>query len=167
MTKNEERVDIINLIPKNSEFSLSQFKNEKFKLVPCTGYKLMEISQSLGKVEDLLSYPTAENISKLAMSLMDYKSASKFKKQNVKKIDVLTGEESTESIGGYRLLMSCISSISEQYDIYGAILVSLGYGNSKVKEMVDSLKNGVSEISSGKNNVKKKKVNKKKARKKS
>lgn len=163
----ESKIDIQDLIPQPSSFKLKMFEGFKFKLKPCTGGMLIDIANTLGNIQDLLSLPNAENVSKIAMALMEYESAVKFKKQSVKTIDVMTGDESEIDIGGYSLLMHSIQGLSEHLDVYGAILMSLGHtkqnANKVLKEMKDTINGTVnSEINKGlkKKTVKKTRVKK-------
>lgn len=140
----EKKTDIASLIPTNSSFKLKQFDDFEFQLKPCTGGQLAEMNNRIGNVEALMATPTSENISKIALSLMDYESSLKFKKQTVKFIDTMTGEETEEDIGGYKLLMRAIGGINEQYQIYKAILESIGYSKEEAKRISDQLRDGIS-----------------------
>ena len=142
----ESSIKLENLIPISSIFKLNQFKDFEFKLKPCTGGILIDMSKSIGVIEELLTVPNAENVSKIAMSLMEYESALKFKKQNVKFVDVMTGDENEVEIGGYKLLMHAIQGITEQYLIYGAILKSMGYGEKRTEEMIKKLTDGMNKM---------------------
>ena len=142
----ESEISLENLLPSPSSFKLNQFEGHLFKLKPCTGGILFDISQKLGDVEKLLSIPSAENISKIALMLMEYESAVKFKKQTVKTIDALTGEEGEADMGGYVLLMHSIQGINEQYSIYGAILISLGYSKEDSDKTIKKLKDGINKV---------------------
>ena len=165
----DDRVfDIGDLVPVRSSFTLAQFGDEEFYLEPCTGGKLIEISKTIGNIDRILSVPSAENISKLALMLMNYESSVHFKVQQVKKVDVLTGEESTEKIGGYKLLAACIRGMKEQFAIYKAILLSVGYEESMAEELVGELKKSIEDAVShaGKEEDLKKKTVRKKTKKK-
>ena len=139
-------IELENLIPSNSSFELNQFPGHVFELRPCTGGMLIDMSKKIGNIEKVLSIPSAENVSKMAMMLMDYDSAVKFKAQKVKTIDVLTGKEEVTEMGGYKILMHSIQGISEQYDVYRAILESLGYAKDKSSEIIKELKSGINKI---------------------
>lgn len=144
MKKNEIKLE--NLIPKSSTFKLKMFKDFNFKLNPCTGGMLIKISQKFGDVEELIGNPSAENVSKLAMMLMEYESAIKFKKQTVKTIDVLTGDEAETEVGGYILFANCIQGVGEQFGVYGAILKSLGYGSEQTDSIIKKLNESINGI---------------------
>ena len=162
----KEEIKLEDLIPVSSMFKLAQFKDFEFNLRPCTGSMLISMSEQFGDVLDLIKTPSVENISKIAMSLMEHESAVKFKKQKVKFIDVVTGDENEMDVGGYSLLMQTINGLSEQYAIYEAILVSFGYGKKQSAEMIKGLKAGVNKMVSDslKDPVKKKKKKKKKTK---
>lgn len=139
----QEEISLENLIPTSSSFKLTRFVDFEFNLKPCTGGILVEMGRKLGNIETLLSVPSAENISKLALMLMEYDSAVKFKKEKVKIIDVLTGDEDEIEMGGYKLLMHSIQGLKEQYDIYRCILQSLGYGVEQADNVINKLKDGM------------------------
>ena len=155
------KIELENLLPSSSEFKLKQFENQVFKLRPCTGGMLVEISKNVGNVEKMLSMPSAENISKLSLALMEYESAKTFKVQNVKLIDVMTGEEVEKKIGGYELLMHAIQGIKEQFDIYRAILESLGYSSEQANDTVNKLKDGLNKMVNSEINREEEKLDKK------
>jgi len=159
----DSKINLENLMPTPSCFSLKQFGEFEFKLKPCTGGLLMDISRKIGNVEKLLGNPSAENISKMAMMLMEYDSAVKFKKQTVKTIDVLTGNEEDVDLGGYVLFAHSIQGIGEQFNIYGAILRSLGYKKEQTDDIIKKLKDSANDIVNNEidKSVKKKSLKKK------
>lgn len=136
---NENNFRIEDLIPTDSIFKLKRFGDIEFKLKPCTGGMLISMSKRIGNVEAMLTNPSGENISKMALSLMDYESAKHFKQQQVKIVDVITGEESEETIGGFAILLHSMGGIKEQYSVYGAVLESMGHDKQKVKKVIDDL----------------------------
>lgn len=141
-----KEISLENLIPQKSTFKLQKFPDFEFNLEPCTAGKMIDIGHKFGDVEKLLSIPSAENVSKLALSLMEYNSAVKFKKQNVKTIDAVTGEESEADIGGFLLMAHCLNGMAEQFDVYRAILESIGYGKDQAKNTIDKLKDGINKM---------------------
>lgn len=143
MNINELRLE--DLIPLPTSFKLKQFKEFEFMLRPCTGGMLVDMAHNIGNIETLLGNPGVENISKIALFLMEYESACKFKKQQVKVID-LEGNEKDIEIGGYKLLMQTIQGIEEQYSIYGAILLSLGYKKEKADTLIKKIKDGFNQL---------------------
>jgi hypothetical protein len=155
-------INLEDLVPQASSFKLTQFPKMTFKLPPCTGGKVIEMSKKIGNVEKLLSMPNAENIAKLAMMLMDFESASLFKKQVIKTIDAMTGEEDQKEVGGYHLLALAMRGMNEQYDIYRAILEAMGYGKERSAKIVKDLKVGIQKIVDGEMNRDTKKKTKKK-----
>lgn len=166
MKKEKEiKIDLVDLLPSKSCFKLSKFPDFEFNLEPCTAGKMIDIVHKIGPLEALLASPNAVNVSKISLMLMDYDSSLKFKKQLVKTIDVLSGEEEEAEVGGFILLTHCISGLNEQYEVYRAILESVGYKKEAaadlVKRMKDSLNknvnNAIDEIN--KEDLKKKKEN--------
>lgn len=159
-----KEIDLAELIPGPSSFKLIQFDEFEFRLKPCTSGRLIEMTDRLGNIEKILALPTAENVSKIAMMLMEIDSAQKFKKQKVKIIDVMSGDEIEAEIGGYKLMMECISGIKEQYSIYGAILRSLGYTKKDSEKIVKKMTDGINKVVNDElkkvNPVKKKKTKK-------
>ena len=145
-TKKNDDISIRNLLPRPAKFKLAQFPDFEFKLKPCTGGMLVNMANAFGDVESLLSTPSVENISKIAMSLLEHEGKTKFKMQEVKVIDNLTGEETDEKIGGYILLMHSIRGTAEQYSIYGAILKSMGYSDKDADGMMEQLHAGVDKL---------------------
>ena len=145
----ENEIKLEELLPISSTFKLKRFDDFEFKVQPCTTGMLMEMTKRLGNIEKLLTIPSAENVSKIAMMLLDYDSAVKFKKQTVKIVDVMSGEEIETEIGGYKILMHSVEGIKEQYLIYRCILLSLGYGENKtesiIKELIESMNKNVNE----------------------
>lgn len=141
-----DEIKIENLIPSSSSFKLEMFKGFEFKLNPCTGGMLVDMSRKIGDIEKLLSIPSAENISKIAIMLMEFDSAVKFKKQKVKTIDVMTGDENEVEIGGYTLLMHSIQGVNEQCAMYAAVLISLGYSKKNADKVIKKLKDGINKV---------------------
>ena len=66
---------------------------------------------------------------------MEYESAVEFKKVTVKTIDVETGEEKVEDLGGYNLLLKCISNIKEQMEMFFCLLKSMGFGDDHIEKL--------------------------------
>lgn len=153
----EKHMDITQLRPTIAKFKLNLFGDYEFKLKPCTGGMIIDMSEMYGPVDAMLYYPTVANVSKLAMYLFDYDSSAKFKKQSVKYINVENGEEETKEIGGYKLLAHSIQGVNEQMEVYKAILTSMGYKKEDTEKMakqfIDNI-NGV--VEENLNNVKKK-----------
>ncbi len=149
------------LIPLPTSFKLKQFKDFEFNLRPCTGGMLVYMAHSIGNIETLLANPSIENISKIALTLMEYDSAVKFKKQQVKIID-LEGNEKEIEIGGYKLLMQTIQGIEEQYSVYRAILLSLGYKKEQADDLIKKIKDGFNKLVNDKLDERSKKKTRKK-----
>lgn len=160
-----EKIDLGTLFPSSSKFKLSQVKDKEFKLKPCTPAIMMEIDKRFGSMENLLAYPDAKNISILALSLMEDEDKLFFSKRAVKTIDIYTGDEEMREIGGVDLFMSLISlSVTELYQVYGAILESIGLDKKEIDGIIKMYKDGINKIANKEidQTVKKKKVTKKK-----
>lgn len=139
-------IKINELLPTESSFKLSLARTKEFKLRPCTIGLLAEMNELIGNVESMLSTVSLEGVCKIALFLMNHDDALFFKKQTVKFVDVITGDEKEKSTGGYKLLMSLVKNVNEHCDIYSSVLDSLGHDKEKTKEIIkkfiDSL-NGV------------------------
>lgn len=133
------KADISKVVPKRSFFQLKVFGDEKLYLAPASAKKLLEIENKYGGIETILSVPSAENLSKTALSLMEISSAKKFIKQKIECFDVETGEVNEKYIGGYELLMESISGFNEQFGILRAIMESLGFKQSEAQLVIDEI----------------------------
>ena len=135
-----ESIKLQNLFPKPATFTLKQVENRTFHLDPCTPLKMMEIEETFGNFENMIAKPSAENVSKLALSLMTNEDKIFFKQQTVKTIDVITGESKEIKIGGFKLLMNLVLlSVSEIYSIYAAILESIGLDRKEIDDSIGLL----------------------------
>ena len=137
-----EDFKITDLMPKRSEFYL-RILEKSFFLRPCTPKDIIDLSKKGIDVEKVLQNPISEDLCKIVLYLMEYESAKEFKKVTVRTIDVETGEEKIEEMGGYNLLLKCIASVKEQMEIFFCVLVSMGFSDDNVnalrKETLDSL----------------------------
>ena len=137
-----ENFKITDLVPKKSEFHLSLL-DKSFCLRPCTPKDIVDLSSKGIDVEKVLQNPISEDLCKLALYLMEYDSAKEFKKVKVKTIDVETGEEKIEDLGGFNLLLKCIASVTEQMELFFCVLLSMGFSEKQVsalkQETLDSL----------------------------
>ena len=137
-----EVINLSDLEPNSSSFYLKKYK-KNFTLEPCTAGKLIEISKNFGDFEKLLSIPTAENISKISMSLMALEDARTFSKIDVELFDPITGETEKRAMGGFELLTYSIEGISEQWAMYECILRSVGFNEEKAKKVTEDLKDEI------------------------
>jgi len=133
---------ITDLVPKRSEFELSILE-KTFFLRPCTPKDIIDLSKKGIDVEKVLQNPISEDLCKIVLYLMEYDSAVEFKKVKVKTIDIETGEEQVENLGGYNLLLKCVASIKEQMELFFSVLISMGFSEENVsilrKETMSSL----------------------------
>lgn len=155
-----KQMDISKLIPSESFFELKQMKGVKLKLKPATALTIMNMEKSIGSIEKILKNPSAVNISKAALFLMDIESAKNFIKQEVEFMNVLTGEVETKEVGGYELLMECISGFDEQFNMLRAIMVSFGFNDEEAKAMIADMRDGVNKVINKSVNSKKKQTKK-------
>jgi hypothetical protein len=133
---------ITDLVPKRSEFELSILE-KTFFLRPCTPKDIIDLSKKGIDVTKVLQNPISEDLCKIVLYLMEYDSAVEFKKVKVKTIDIDTGEEQVENLGGYNLLLKCVASIKEQMELFFSVLISMGFSKENVsilrKETMSSL----------------------------
>ena len=137
-----ENFKITDLVPTRSEFHL-RILEKSFFLRPCTPKDIIDLSKKGIDVEKVLQNPISEELCKVVLYLMEYESAKEFKKVLVKTIDVDTGEEKVEEMGGFNLLMKCIASVKEQMEMFFSVLISMGFSDDNVnslrKETLDSI----------------------------
>lgn len=129
-----EDFKITDLMPKRSEFHL-RILEKSFALRPCTPKDIIDLKEKGLDVERVLQNPISEELCKVALYLMEYESAKDFKRVTVKTIDVDTGEEKIEELGGYNLLLKCIGSIKEQMEIFFCLLSSMGFNDKQVESL--------------------------------
>ncbi len=129
-----EDFKITDLMPKRSEFHL-RILEKSFVLRPCTPKDIIDLKEKGLDVERVLQNPISEELCKVALYLMEYESAKDFKRVTVKTIDVDTGEEKIEELGGYNLLLKCIGSIKEQMEIFFCLLSSMGFNDKQVESL--------------------------------
>ena len=53
---------------------------------------------------------------------MEFDHAKDFKKTQLKTINIDTGEEEVEEVGGYKLLLKFVASLKEQLEMFLALL---------------------------------------------
>ena len=132
-----ENFKITDLLPRKSSFELS-IPNRTFNLRPCTPSDLIELKTKGIDVEALMKNPVSEDICKVVLFLMEYNDAKEFKKIELKTINIDTGEEEVNKVGGYKLLIKFIASLKEQLEMFLALLTSMGFTEkviSEIKEM--------------------------------
>lgn len=137
-----ENFKITDLIPNRAEFYL-RILDKSFFLRPCTPKDIIDLKNKKLDVEKVIQNPISEDLCKVVLYLMEYESAVEFKKVTVKTIDVETGEEKVEDLGGYNLLLKCISNVKEQMEMFFCLLKSMGFGDENIaalrKETLDSI----------------------------
>ena len=109
----EKGFRLTDLKPTNASFFLS-LPNRQFTLRPCTPQDIIELGEIGVDVEYVIKSPLANDLCRIALYLMVFEDAKEFKTQNVRKINVDTGEETEETLGGFKLLVKLIGSIKEQ-----------------------------------------------------
>ena len=135
-TEQSDELKIEDLIPKKTSFSLTQ-TGETYHLRPCTPGMLVKAGTALGNIQEMIALPSAENVAKISMFLMEYESQKHFKKQSVNVIDIMTGDERVEDLGGYILLMNLFNDLQEQMNVYVAILGAMGFEKSRVDSLIE------------------------------
>jgi len=125
---------ITDLMPKRSEFHLRILEKDFF-IRPCTPKDIIDLKDKGLDVEKVLSNPISEDLCKVVLYLMEYESAKEFKKVTVRTIDVETGEEKIEDLGGYNLLLKCIGSVAEQMEMFFSLLSSMGFNDKQVESL--------------------------------
>tara|TARA_R100000655_G_scaffold20726_1_gene42736 strand:+ start:636 stop:1121 length:486 start_codon:yes stop_codon:yes gene_type:complete len=129
-----ENFKITDLMPKRSEFHLRILEKDFF-IRPCTPKDIIDLKDNGLDVEKVLSNPISEDLSRIVLYLMEYESAKEFKKVTVRTIDVETGEEKIEELGGYNLLLKCIGSVTEQMEMFFALLCSMGFNEKQIEAL--------------------------------
>ena len=113
-------------------------------------------------IEDVMKNPINIDVCKVILFLMEFDHAKDFKKTQLKTINIDTGEEEVEEVGGYKLLLKFVASLKEQLEMFLALLNSLGFEEEIVKETKDKIFN--EEIGEKKVIKKKAKIRRKKKR---
>lgn len=140
-----KKLKIEDLIPSESTFHIKE-ASKTFKLDPCTPGKMLRIGKMFNQnIEEMLANATLENICKIALGLMNMDDLEYFKKQEIKTIDISTGEEKIEARGGYTILCDLISSIKEMYEVYAAILISFGMDKEEIDNFLKKIKDGIND----------------------
>ena len=134
---------ITDLLPRESEFYLS-ILDKTFYLRPCTPKDIIDLNTRGLKVEEILANPISADVCKIGLYLMQYESAKEFKKITVKTINIETGEEEVEELGGYNLLLKFIANVKEQMDLFFCLLGSMGFTKKHIDELKDATFKGMS-----------------------
>jgi len=135
--------EIKHLFPQASTVSFEGHPELSFKLRACTPRIYAEMEEAIGSVENQLSEFSDEGLSKIALFLMNNESRQHFKIQEINQIDVLTGKETKTKMGGFKLLAHMIESVDDLFNLYGAILQSLGYERESIKSIIKEIKNSI------------------------
>jgi hypothetical protein len=125
---------ITDLVPRKACFNLS-IPNRSYNLRPCTPKDLIDLKEKGIDIENVMKNPISRDVCRVALYLMDYDDAKEFKKVELKTINIETGDEETENVGGYELLMKFIASIKEQMDVFLALLTSMGFKKEIVEDI--------------------------------
>jgi len=144
--KIEKKIRINDLKPTESFFSLLQAKGKTFKLRPCTVGMLSEMNESIGDIERMIAEIRTDDICKMALFLMNHEDAMFFKLKSIKYLDIETGEEKEKNKGGFKLLRDLISNVDEHFDIYSAVLYSIGHDKEMIDNIVGQLKNKLKDV---------------------
>ena len=152
---------ITDLLPRRASFKLS-IPDKVYDLRPCTPRDLLELKDMGLDIEDIMKNPINIDVCKVILFLMEFDHAKDFKKTQLKTINIDTGEEEVEEVGGYKLLLKFVASLKEQLEMFLALLNSLGFEEEIVKETKDKIFN--QEIVEEKVIKKKAKIRRKKKR---
>ena len=129
-----EAFKITDLLPRRASFELS-IPEKSYNLRPCTPRDLIKLKDMGVDVEEIIKNPVNADICKIALYLMEFDDAKNFKKINVKTINIDTGEEEVEDVGGYKLLLKYVASLKEQLEMFLALLNSMGFKEKIIKEI--------------------------------
>tara|TARA_R100000781_G_scaffold114720_1_gene86320 strand:- start:3538 stop:4023 length:486 start_codon:yes stop_codon:yes gene_type:complete len=129
-----EKFKVTDLVPKRSEFYLGILE-KTFYLRPCTPKDIIDLKNKGLDVDKIMQNPISEDLSRIVLYLMEYESAKEFKKVTVRTIDVETGEEKIEDLGGYNLLLKCVGSVTEQMEMFFCLLNSMGFSSEQIENL--------------------------------
>ena len=152
---------ITDLAPQKASFYLS-ILDKSFFIRPCTPKDLIDLKEKGIDVEKVIQNPISEDLCKIVLYLMEYESAKDFKKVTVKTIDIESGEEVIEEIGGYNLLLKCVSNVKEQMEMFFSLLLSMGFSNEQIEELKKETYDSINSIDASEKVKKKVKATKKK-----
>jgi hypothetical protein len=86
-------------------------------------------------IEEVMKNPISAEVCKVVLYLMDYENAKEFKKIELKTINIETGDEEVNDVGGYKLLMKFIASLKEHLEMFLALLNSMGFSEKIIEEI--------------------------------
>ena len=152
---------ITDLAPQKASFYLS-ILDKSFSIRPCTPKDLIDLKEKGIDVEKVIQNPISEDLCRIVLYLMEYESAKDFKKVTVKTIDIESGEEVIEEIGGYNLLLKCVSNVKEQMEMFFSLLLSMGFSNEQIEELRKETYDSINSIDASEKVKKKVKATKKK-----
>tara|TARA_R110000751_G_scaffold107720_1_gene204245 strand:+ start:204 stop:683 length:480 start_codon:yes stop_codon:yes gene_type:complete len=125
---------VTDLLPRRAEFYLS-IPDKAFSLRPCTPHDLINLKNMSIDIEEVMKNPISSDVCKVVLYLMDYEDAKEFKKIELKTINIETGEEEVNDVGGYKLLMKFIASLKEHLEMFLALLNSMGFSEKVIGEI--------------------------------
>jgi hypothetical protein len=131
---------VTDLLPRRAEFYLS-IPDKTFSLRPCTPHDLINLKNMSIDIEEVMKNPISSDVCKVVLYLMDYEDAKEFKKIELKTINIETGEEEVNDVGGYKLLMKFIASLKEHLEMFLALLNSMGFSEKVIGEIREATLN--------------------------
>ena len=135
-----QKFNINDLLPRKSTFDLS-IPDKTFNLRPCTPQDLISLKDMDIDIEEVMKNPISADVCKVVLYLMEYEDAKEFKKIELKTINIETGEEEVNNIGGYKLLMKLIASLKEHLEMFLALLNSMGFSEKVIGEIREATLN--------------------------
>ena len=150
---------ITDLMPKKATFNLS-IPDKSYSLRPCTPKDLIDLKEIGIDVEKVVMNPISADICKIVLFLMEFDDAKEFKRKTVKTINIDTGEEEVEEVGGFNLLLKFVANLKEQMEMFFSLLRSLGFEEKAIDELKEKMDSEI-DIDKKEN---KKKVKKKKSK---
>jgi hypothetical protein len=135
-----QKFNINDLLPRKSTFDLS-IPDKTFNLRPCTPQDLISLKDMDIDIEEVMKNPISADVCKVVLYLMEYEDAKEFKKIELKTINIETGEEEVNNIGGYKLLMKLIASLKEHLEMFLALLNSMGFSEKVIGEIRETTLN--------------------------
>jgi hypothetical protein len=125
---------VTDLLPRRAEFYLL-IPDKTFSLRPCTPHDLISLKEMGIDIEEVMKNPISAEVCKVVLYLMDYEDAKEFKKIELKTINIETGDEEVNDVGGYKLLMKFIASLKEHLEMFLALLNSMGFSEKIIEEI--------------------------------
>ena len=126
--------------PRASTFTLEAFPRVVFHLRAVSVEDEIWMQQEFGKeIEDVFTGMKMDGVCRIAFRLLDAPSREHFKKQSVKMIDE-KGEETTEELGGYKLLERCTTGFQAKTDMFAALLQTIGISRPQIEDVTGQKK---------------------------